>query len=524
MTFMKARALGIGVALGMLAAISNLYVSLRTGWSLPVMTTAALVGIALLRKKREPQEITTLTATASAAGYMAGGGNAAALPALMMLAGGRDRAPSLIAMTLAWIAIAIAGTLVAPLFRSKTIDGDQPLPFPTATATATLNEGSNAPRVLLCAAIASGALALIRRLARLPATIAFPPGGPPTFGIDLSFVLIGAGALMTLRTAASTLGGAVVTYGFLVPKESTYRDAVAIMVWPSAALLVTSALTSLALTSLDVAKMFRQRTAAVVVGKREWSTALVVAMAVVILIMTLLLHLQFWHVLVAVPLAFALAFVAARAMGETDIVPTKALTPLAQLLFGVLPGASLTTTTLLPNMTSGIALHAADTLGSLKVAKMSNTPERTTLIARVIGVVVGGVAVALAYSVVVRDASSLPNSELPVPAVLVWKSVAALSIDGISALPLTTRISMTTFALIGIIIAILERVLPPRFARFLPSPVGIGSGMVLPASSSVAICLGSILSKAVKKDLVIPLASGLIAGESLVGIVGSLLM
>lgn len=508
---MTVRAVGIGVVVGALAAVSNLYVSLRTGWSLPVMTTAALVGVALMRSRREPREITTLTATASAAGYMAGGGNAAALPALMMLAS--DRAPSLIVMAIAWIAIAITGTLVATLFGPKTLD----LPFPTATATGTINEGANnASRTLLFAAIGAGVLSLLRRVARLPATIALP--GPPTFGVDLSFVLVGAGALMTLRAGVSTVGGALVTYLFLVPRGASYREAVAIMVWPSAAILVASALTSFA---IDVVKMVRRRPRRPTLGPIR-PHALICALAITVLIMTLLLHLAWWHVLLAVPLAVVLAFVAARAMGETDIVPTKALTPFAQLLLGALPSASIVTTTLLPNMTSGVALHAADTIGSLKVARMSNTPVRTTLIARAIGVIVGGVAVALAYSVVVREASSLPTHELPVPAVLVWKSVAALSIDGLSALPRAIKTSMVAFGSLGVALAVLER--SPSAARFLPSPVGFGSGMVLPASSSMAILLGSILSKSMRKDLVIPLASGLIAGESVVGIAGSLLM
>jgi hypothetical protein len=439
---MRARAILFGSLLGAVAGISNLYVSLRSGWSLPVMASAALVSARFFG----PRDVAIATAVASAAGYMAGGGNAAALPAFVMNGG----APRLALVTAFWIAIALAGTWLAPLFRRSVEQ-----PFPTASATATIaRAGQSGGGALGIAAGAAAALAVLRAWLHVPATVLFPGSwrgrslASLTFGIDTSVVLFGAGSLMQPRTAVSTLLGALVTYGFIAP-AGDYRAMVAFMIWPSAAMLVGSSLTELAL------------------ARPTWKGARTLEipwMALVFLAIAIVLGRFAFGVSVAmigvVPLAILVAFVAVRSMGETDIVPTKALAPFVQLICAAF-GASPTMLIVAPNVTSSTALHAADTVGSIKVGRAVGG--EAAVAARSAGVIVGAIAVALAWGVLVPDANVLPTIELPAPAVLVWRSVAnALaggSIDG------DARRAASVAGAIGIVLAVCERTLPARAAR-----------------------------------------------------------
>src|SRR5262249_43719483 len=119
----------------------------------------------------------------------------------------------------------------------------------------------------------------------------------------------------------------------------------------------------------------------------------------------------------SLPVALGLAYVAARAMGGAGVGPTKALTPLAQGLFGVAE-RGLAEPTMAPNLTGAVAIHAADTVGSLKASAILGAPARVVIAGRALGCVLGAVVVVAAYRAILPDARALPTVELPAPAVL----------------------------------------------------------------------------------------------------------
>ena len=78
---------------------------------------------------------------------------------------------------------------------------------------------------------------------------------------------------------------------------------------------------------------------------------------------------------------------------------------------------------------------------------------------------------------------------------------------------------------VGIALTLLERALP-KYKKYLPSAMGIGLGMILPYNICISMCLGAIIAAIASRkegsraaELVIPVASGLIAGQSVVGVV-----
>src|SRR5690606_14259753 len=85
-----------------------------------------------------------------------------------------------------------------------------------------------------------------------------------TIALKSEVVLLGAGALMSFRTAWSLLLGGLLTYAVLAPSlveqgivgEVTYKAIVNWTLWPGAALLVASGLTSFALDYKSVYRSF----------------------------------------------------------------------------------------------------------------------------------------------------------------------------------------------------------------------------------------------------------------------------
>lgn len=82
------RGVVVGMLIGVVMCVSNLYVFFKTGWSIGVTVTAAILAwgvfkalgaAGLSRTPLGPLENNALTTVASGAGYMTGGGNMAAV-------------------------------------------------------------------------------------------------------------------------------------------------------------------------------------------------------------------------------------------------------------------------------------------------------------------------------------------------------------------------------------------------------------------------------------------------------------
>jgi uncharacterized oligopeptide transporter (OPT) family protein len=84
---------------------------------------------------------------------------------------------------------------------------------------------------------------------------------------------------------------------------------------------------------------------------------------------------------------------------------------------------------------------------------------------------------------------------------------------------------------LGVVLVVAERTLPPKLRAWVPSASGLGIAMVIPANNSIAMFLGSAAATwlqrrrpALAEETVVPVASGFIAGESLMGIAVALLV
>jgi len=574
------RAVIAGMLLGTLMCLSNLYVFFKTGWSMGVTITAAILAFALFRAlaaarlSREPLsalENNALTTVASGAGYMTGGGNMAAFGALLMVTAVRPPALPMIA----WLAIIAAlGVFVAIPIKRQLINKEG-LVFPTGTATAETiraihgagtdgaGEGTRQSRALGLAALAAAALTWLRdaKAAWMPFNV---PGALPlplsvagrsaadwTLALKTEVVLLGAGALMSFRTAWSMLLGGVLCYGVLAPSlleqgriaAVSYKAIVGWTVWPAAAILVASGLTSFALDWRSVARAFSGLAGAF--GRKGvqhpiesvecpgwWFPAGLIGLApIIVVLMTVLFRIPLWAGALAVPLAVMMGFVAARVTGETDVTPTKAFGPVTQLVYaGIAPG-NLPGNIMSANVTGGIGLHAADLLTTLKTGWLLGGSPRAQFWAQLFGVAAGAVVVVPAFNLLIPDPSVLGSDAWPAPSCLVWAGVSQAFAEGLGAVDGAARAAIAAGALLGIALALGEKLAPARLRGWIPSPSGLGIAMVIPGSNSIAMFLGGLAAwllarrrPAAARRYVVPVSSGLIAGESLMGVAVALLI
>jgi uncharacterized oligopeptide transporter (OPT) family protein len=111
----------------------------------------------------------------------------------------------------------------------------------------------------------------------------------------------------------------------------------------------------------------------------------------------------------------------------------------------------------------------------------------------------------------------------------VWKGVAEVLANGVESLHPWARWGLVIGGAIGVILPLLELKLP-KYRQYMPSATGLGLALVIPCFNSVSMFLGALIAYLWSRyrskhadQYVTPVASGIIAGESLLGVVVALL-
>lgn len=569
------RAVLTGMLLGAVMCFANLYVVLKTGWSVGVTLTACIIawsGFSLASRVVGPRaqlgmlENNAMGSVASAAGYMTGGGNMAAWPALLMLTSLR---PDTLTM-MAWFAcISALGVFAAIPIKRQLINREQ-LTFPTGTATAETLQvlyadskaGSRQAKYLFGAGLFAALVTWLRdahlgwmKRLNIPSEFSLPIAwrGHPlldwTLGLEGSVLLFGAGGLMSWRTGWSLLLGALITFGLITPEmvelgvipEVKFKVMAAWTVWMGAAVLVSSGLTTFAFQWRSVVKSLSSLLALVRPRQQQrevdpleaveapswWFPAgfLVFGPPVVVL-GWVAFGIPLWAGALALPMAVLMASIAARVTGETDVTPTKALGPVTQVTFaGLLPG-QLAPNIMSANITGGVGLHAADLLTDLKSGYLLGARPRQQVIGQLFGVAAGALAIVPLFNLLIPSADALGGKDFPAPSAMVWKNVSELLVKGLDALHPTARWAALLGLLLGTTLAVLEKKLPKSAVKWVPSPSGLGIAMVLPGWNAIMMFLGAGAAEWLRRrkgekagqELSMPIASGFVAGESLMGV------
>jgi OPT family oligopeptide transporter len=242
----------------------------------------------------------------------------------------------------------------------------------------------------------------------------------------------------------------------------------------------------------------------------------------IVLVQAFAFSISWWMSALCVMMAFFLSIVACRATGETDITPIGAMGKITQLSYGIIAPSNIAANLMTAGVTAGAAASSADLLTDLKSGYLLGANPRKQFIAQFLGVFAGAAVIVPAFYLLVPTPEVLGGDKFPAPSAQVWKGVAELLANGISSLHDSARIALAVGACAGVFLSVLDRTAPRRILPFLPSAMGFGLAFVIPFWNTFSIFLGALIAMIVRRtrmrEHIIPAASGLIAGESLAGV------
>ncbi len=573
------RAVIMGSVLGGVLSLTNLYIGLKAGWGFGVAITACILSYAIwtslykMRIAKTPMTVlenNCMQSTASSAGYSTGGTLVSAFAAYILL----NETTMPIGLLMAWVFfLAVLGVTMAIPMKRQMINVEQ-LRFPSGIAAAetlhalhsTGSRGMQSARALgwaglfgLVSKFWTEGLTLIS--AKLEPfmigswvtafnTKAF---GEAWMGRTVQFswepMFIAAGAITGMRVCASMLLGSVLCWMVfapwlqsqgLVPAAGGYRDIVSWTLWAGTACMVTSGLLAFGMQWRSAARAF-SGLAAMFRGSRRDKTKTSVEsietpaswfVAGQLLGFVGLAYLgattfgmPYWQTAIAVILSFALALVACRVTGETDTTPVGAMGKITQLTFGAIHPGNMNVNLMSANVTAACAGGAADLLTDLKSGYLLGANPKKQFIAQFAGIFIGTLIPVLVFSILVPNPRVLGSDQFPAPAAQTWKAVAEALSHGLAALEPVKVWCIVIGGLVGLILPILSRLFP-KGQRWIPSPAGLGLAWTFHWYYGLLFFLGAVIGTIIERrapkwaeDNTFPVASGVIAGESLMGVV-----
>ncbi len=542
------RAILTAMVVAALIAGSYPYVVLKLGYGPNISVVSAFFGymaitvIGFFTRVRgtrwENNLVQTAGTTAGQAGFMC-----VVLAAIDMLNAKPELGFSLhlsVMQTFVWLTLAgLIGVLLAVPLRRHYID-EENLAFPDGAAAGetllVLDEGPKqaGPRVaaLGIGMFLSGGIAVVRDAFKaLPDHLNFAKTDQALrMGTEVSLLSFGSGLLVGFRIAISMGIGMVLSWVIAPPMlvdrgivpELTFKAVLRWVMWPATGLLVAGGLTALILKWKIVMKTFRNLSTKdlgssdfplrwVVIGVLGLSVALAIVQQVS-------LGFPIWLTAVSLVLSFILMLVGTRVLGETNWAPISALANLMQAVFAALSPGNMTVNMIGSGMSGTIAANGEHLMQDYKAGKIVGSSNRNLTIVQLMAVPVGALAVAIIYPVL-RAKYGVGDNGLASPISVKWAGFAELLNQGFGALPRGCFTAMLIAVVLGIIITCLE----PSHRKWVPSPTGVGIGMLVPGMAVMPMVLGGICqlvwSKTHSKTeaaFSLPLASGLIAGEALV--------
>jgi uncharacterized oligopeptide transporter (OPT) family protein len=232
----------------------------------------------------------------------------------------------------------------------------------------------------------------------------------------------------------------------------------------------------------------------------------------------------YWQSALAVVLSFALALVACRITGETDTTPIGAMGKVTQLTFGAINPGNINVNLMSANITAAAAGSSADLLTDLKSGYLLGANPRKQFIAQFAGIFIGTVVTVFSFAALVPDASVLGTEQFPAPAAQTWSAVAKALSKGLDALAPVKVWSIVIGGIVGIVFSFLPMIFP-KHQKYLPSAAAFGLAWVFDWYYSLLFFIGAVIAYVLERkapktaeEFTFPVASGVIAGGSLMGV------
>jgi putative OPT family oligopeptide transporter len=360
-------------------------------------------------------------------------------------------------------------------------------------------------------------------------------------GMDWSLLSFGSGLLVGMRISLSMAIGMVISWVILPSylmdsgyiHDETFKDTLRWVMWPATGMMVAGGFTSLILKWKLIVKTFA-RLKADSVGAESGDIPLkwvAIGSGVLTVVLALLqyfsLGMPLWMSVVAVLLSIPLMLVGLRVLGETNWAPISALANLMQAVFALVSPGNIAANMIASGMSGTVGVNGETLMQCYRSGKIVGSTNRYLTYIQFLGVPIGAVTLAFVYPIL-RDTYGIGgDSGLSSPISVKWAGFAELLMGGFDKLPKGCFTAMLIALIVGSLIALGE----PRWGKYLPSPTGVGIGMLIPGSVMMPMVIGGFAQwvwqkiDAKHEDAYnTPFASGLIAGEAILAVVLPLLI
>ena len=319
---------------------------------------------------------------------------------------------------------------------------------------------------------------------------------------------VGQGMIMGGRPAASLLVGALVGWGYLGPRARASgaapgkifdfeRGAQGYVLWVAIALMVSEALMTLFLVTIDQVAAAAKATSgsprskggggasssskghdvevappSQLVPTSWWLAGVVGATALCAAVVSPLFGIPPYQIVVAVALSCLVAVLAVRALGQTDLNPVSGVGKLSQIAFALVAPGHVVTNIVAGALAEAGAMQAGDLMQDLKAGHLLRASPRAQFYGQLVGATASIFVTVGVYQLYER-AYGVPSELFTAPVANVWKDMALLMRNGLSALPPSSLAYAKAFASLGAALPSSRRACRPRPPpRRLSPPVG----------------------------------------------------
>lgn len=316
-----------------------------------------------------------------------------------------------------------------------------------------------------------------------------------------------------------------------VGASSHFKYVVQWMMWPATAMMIAAALTSV---TVPVVRSIMERKDRPVEPKVQsladeeiplwWSVSgIAVCVALLVWLTCSWFKMPWTEVLLAVAIQPILILAGLRVLGITGTGPVSLMANATQFLFGLIWPAQIRSNLSAAYISASPQASSENVVPSFWVAQRLGGRFKTLIIAQLIVVPIGALLTPLMFNMLKHTYGiGLNPGQLAAPTGLKIATLAIVMEKGLSYLPHGALDASIIAAAIGVIFELLSS----RF-WWVPIPAALGFALILPASLNIGLAIGSVISAVWHRFsqaedgsfelYATPLASGLVAGEAMVG-------
>jgi hypothetical protein len=316
------------------------------------------------------------------------------------------------------------------------------------------------------------------------------------------------------------------------------------MMWPATAMMVAAAVTSVI---IPVFRNFMERKKELAPAEEFVSLAdeeiplwwtlsgIVLSLVLLVWLTTTWFEMPWLEVLLAVAIQPLLIVAGLRVLGITGSGPVSLMANATQFLFGLLWPASIRSNLSAAYISASPQASSENVIPSFWVAQRLGGRFKTLILAQLIVVPVGAFLTPFVFDILEKTYGiGLNPGQLSAPTGLKIATLAIVMEKGLHYLPHGALTASCYAIVIGVLFELLLSLrkkdgVGNEVSRFpwIPIPAAFGFALILPPSLTIATAVGCVLSAVWRKFspktggsydyFAAPVASGLIAGEAMVG-------